>query len=276
MNRFGLLLAEKRPLVMGILNVTPDSFSDGGKFSDVNSAVEHALQMISEGADVIDIGGESTRPGAEPVSTSEEMARVMPVLERLRAETDCCISIDTSTPDIITATAGLADLINDVRALTRDGALTAAAAAGVPVCLMHMQGQPKSMQVNPSYTDLLRTLKDFFNARITACVSHGISRDQLVLDPGFGFGKTPEQNLMLVNRLGELLAFDLPLLVGLSRKSTIGRLAGDEIVIGSVMGAMVAISKGASIVRVHDVRQTCAALDVVRAIGSEQMVANKW
>ena len=259
---------------MGILNVTPDSFSDGGKYSNVNTALEHARQMISEGADVIDIGGESTRPGAEPVSTGEELDRVMPVVERLRAESECCISIDTSTPEVIHAVVGHADLINDVRALTRDGALAAAATTRLPVCVMHMQGQPESMQDNPTYDDLMITLKDFFDERIAACISHGIPRDQLLLDPGFGFGKTPEHNLMLINRLGELLAFDLPLLVGLSRKSTIGRLCGDDTVVGSVIGAMVAIAKGARVVRVHDVRQTRVALNVVQAIDGEQLVVS--
>ena len=274
MSRITGLLAEKRPLIMGILNVTPDSFYDGGRYNSLSAAKEHALQLLQQGADIIDVGGESTRPGANPVPEQEELDRVIPVIEAIRAETDACISVDTSTASVMEqATKADCDVVNDVRALTREGAMPAAAASGLPVCLMHMQGQPQTMQDQPSYIDLVEDIKSFFIDRIEACQVAGINRKLLILDPGFGFGKTPEHNLMLINRLAEFQSFGLPLLVGLSRKSTIGMITGlsDARLSGSVAGAIVAVSHGANIVRVHDVAQTSAAFKVVHAINREQL-----
>lgn len=262
------MLAFDVPAVMGILNVTPDSFSDGGRYTGLDRALAHARRMIDEGADIIDIGGESTRPGAEPVAPEEELRRTIPVIEALRRETDIPVSIDTSTPEVMyaAATAG-ANLINDVRALRRDGALQAAADTGLPVCLMHMQGEPKTMQDDPRYDDVVGDICRFFLDRMEQCERLGISPERVILDPGFGFGKTPEQNLELIRRLGEFVALGRPVLVGLSRKSTIGSIVGrDERLFGSVAGALIAVQRGASIVRVHDVAPTVDALRVSRAI----------
>ncbi|MDA0787895.1 MAG: dihydropteroate synthase [Proteobacteria bacterium] len=271
------LLAEGRAIVMGVLNVTPDSFSDGGAFLHADAAREHAFRMLSSGADVIDIGGESTRPGAAAVSVQAEMDRVLPVIEVLRRETDACLSVDTSTPEVMSAAADLGcDLINDVRALARPGAVAAAARSGLPVCLMHMQGQPGDMQLNPVYRDVVAEVADFLAGRIGVCETAGISRDLLLIDPGFGFGKTPAHNLTLLHRLGELGVLGLPILVGLSRKSTISKIVGDSngtaantLLVGSVVGAVLAVWQGARIVRVHDVAETVAALKVVQAVQRE-------
>lgn len=270
------------PAVMGILNVTPDSFSDGGKYTSLDLALEHARQMIDEGVDIIDIGGESTRPGAAPVTATEELGRVVPVVRSLRQISNIPISIDTSSPEVITAAAKAgANLVNDVRALRREGALEAVAASCLPVCLMHMQGNPETMQMDPHYVDLIADIKVFFEQRIAACLAVGIREDQLILDPGFGFGKTPEHNLRLVNRLSEFKILGRPLLVGLSRKSTLGKIldgsSGEkkrglkqELLIGSVAGALIAVNHGASIVRVHDVADTVAALKVYKAVEKER------
>ncbi len=268
------MLSLELPAVMGVLNVTPDSFSDGGQFNDPERATARALQMVAEGAQIIDVGGESTRPGAEPVSIAEELTRTIPVIEAIRARCDIAISIDTSTPEVMHAAAEAgASLINDVRALRRPGALEAAAKSGLPVCLMHMQGEPANMQDNPRYDDLLADIRAFFLERMEQCAGAGISEERVLLDPGFGFGKTPEQNLLLINRLAEFAALGRPLLVGLSRKSTIGKIVGaaSDRLFGSVAGAVVATINGASILRVHDVAATVEALKVVTAIDRERV-----
>lgn len=271
MTRFAGLLDAGRPVVMAILNVTPDSFSDGGKFYSVDAAVTRAIEMISEGADIIDVGGESTRPGAAAVSTEEELARVLPVIEALRRVSDVPISIDTSKAAVIEAAAAAgADLINDVYALRNPGALAAAAASGLPVCLMHMQGEPRTMQQNPHYDDLIAEIRAFFLERIAACESAGIPRSRLILDIGFGFGKTPLHNVQLINRLKAFADLERPLLVGLSRKSTIGKIVPDRL-IGSIAGALLAVEEGASMLRVHDVAATVHALRIRAAIRDESI-----
>lgn len=262
----GLSLSLDRPHVMGILNVTPDSFSDGGNFNQIERAMAHARQMVSDGATLIDIGGESTRPGAPDVSEQEELDRVIPVIKRIAAELEVMISLDTSKAGVMRegCQAG-AHLINDVRALQEEGALLAAAEARVPVCLMHMQGQPRSMQVEPHYDDLLGEVRGFFDERITACMAAGIAREQLLLDPGYGFGKTLAHNYQLLAAQKELLDYGLPLLVGMSRKSMIGNLLGrpvEERLAGSLACALIGMQHGARIIRVHDVRETMDALRV--------------
>jgi dihydropteroate synthase len=259
------------PHVMGILNVTPDSFSDGGRFTQRDVALRHAEAMHKAGATLIDVGGESTRPGARHVSPLEELERVAPIVELIAAELDVIISVDTSTPAVMRETARLgAGLINDVRSLQRDGALDAAADTGLPVCLMHMRGEPDSMQNNPEYSDILTEVRDFLVQRMAACAAAGISKDRIVLDPGFGFAKTLEHNLSLFKRMDDLHALGCPLLVGVSRKSMIGKVLGNEVaerLYGSLALAALAVSKGAHIVRVHDVAQT---VDVVRMIAAVQ------
>ena len=265
------LLDLTRPQVMGILNFTPDSFSDGGLFRQRDSAVRHAAAMVAAGATLIDVGGESTRPGAAPVSSAEELERVIPVVEAIAAELDVIISVDTSTAEVMreSARAG-AGLINDVRSLQRPGALVAAADSGLPVCLMHMRGEPTTMQHNPQYADIVSEVEGFLQARIQACVAAGIARERVVLDPGFGFAKTLEHNLLLFKHLDALHAFGLPLLVGVSRKSMIGKVLGHEVggrLYGSLGLAALAVTKGAQILRVHDVAET---VDVVRMIAAVQ------
>jgi dihydropteroate synthase len=258
------------PVVMGVLNVTPDSFSDGGRFVAAEAAVEHALRMVEEGAAIIDIGGESTRPGADPVSGDEELRRVLPVIERLRRASQVVISIDTSKPEVIRgATEAGAGLINDVRALREPGALEAAAAGECAVCLMHMQGDPRTMQQAPSYVDVVKEVKAFLDARVHTCCIAGIALDRIVVDPGFGFGKTLEHNLELLRRLGELATGEWPVLIGLSRKSIVGKLTGrgaGERVHGSVALAVIAALNGAQIIRAHDVAATVDALRTVAAV----------
>ncbi|ASX10946.1 dihydropteroate synthase [Aeromonas dhakensis] len=260
----GLSLSLERPHVMGILNVTPDSFSDGGHFNQLERAMTHARQMVAEGATLIDIGGESTRPGAPDVSEQEELDRVLPVVEHMVRELDVMISLDTSKATVMReGCAAGAHLINDVRALLEPGALAAAAAADVPVCLMHMQGQPRTMQAEPHYDDLLGEVRAFFDERIAACLTAGIAREQLLLDPGYGFGKTLAHNYQLLAQQESLLDYQLPLLVGMSRKSMIGNLLGrpvDERLAGSLACALVGMQRGARIIRVHDVRATMDAL----------------
>ena len=259
-----------RPIVMGVVNVTPDSFSDGGRFASADAAVEQGLRMAAEGAALIDVGGESTRPGAQPVSLEDELQRVLPVIERLRAVTTAVISVDTSKPEVMRAAAAAgAGFINDVRALREPGALEAAAASGCGLCLMHMQGEPRTMQVAPHYTDVVDEVRSFLTARVAACRSAGIEADRLTVDPGFGFGKNLEHNLTLLRHLAELAVDGTPLLVGLSRKATVGTLTGrppGERVSGSVALAVLAALKGARIVRAHDVAATVDALKVTAAV----------
>jgi len=253
-----------RPAVMGILNVTPDSFSDGGVFLSRESAIAHARRMADEGADIIDVGGESTRPGAQPVSAQEEMDRVVPVIEALRENISLPISIDTSKPEVMrAAVAAGAGFINDVRALRDEGALEAAASLQVPVCLMHMQGEPRGMQENPRYRDVLSEIGDFLRARLQAARAAGIPAQQLVIDPGFGFGKTLEHNLELLRGLKKLQSLGAPILVGLSRKSLIGKALGLPVegrLQASVALALMAVQNSARIVRVHDVGPTVETL----------------
>lgn len=258
-----------RPQVMGILNVTPDSFSDGGRFAQRDAALRHAEAMLQAGATLIDVGGESTRPGARAVSPIEELERVAPVVEAIAAELDVIISVDTSTPAVMREAARLgAGLINDVRSLQRDGALAAAADSGLAVCLMHMRGEPTTMQQNPHYADVLVEVRDFLLERMAACATAGIAAERLILDPGFGFAKTLEHNLKLFKHLDSLHGLGRPLLVGVSRKSMIGKVLGHEVggrLYGSLALAALALSKGAHILRVHDVPET---VDVVRMIAA--------
>lgn len=258
-----------RPQVMGILNVTPDSFSDGGRYGQRDAALRHAEAMLKAGATLIDVGGESTRPGALAVSPVEELERVAPVVEAIARELDVIISVDTSTPAVIRETARLgAGLINDVRSLQRDGALDAAADSGLPVCLMHMRGEPNTMQQNPQYPDVVAEVREFLLERLAACSAAGIGAERVILDPGFGFAKTLEHNLSLFKHLHALHALGRPLLVGVSRKSMIGKVLGHEVgerLYGSLALAALALSKGAHILRVHDVAQT---VDVVRMIAA--------
>jgi len=255
---------------MGVVNVTPDSFSDGGRFFSVGAAVEHGLRLAQQGAALIDVGGESTRPGAEPVGTEEELRRVVPVIERLRAGTTAIISVDTSKPEVMrAASAAGAGLINDVRALREPGALAAAAASGCAVCLMHMQGEPRTMQRAPSYADVVGEVRTFLAGRVAQSLAAGLTPERLVVDPGFGFGKTLEHNLALLRRLGELAADGPAVLVGLSRKSMLGTLterAAGERVYGSVALAVIAALNGARIIRAHDVAATVEALKVTAAV----------
>ena len=264
--------------VMGILNVTPDSFSDGGKVYlgsslSIEAALMSAAEMVDDGATIIDIGGESTRPGAAPVSTDEELARVIPVIEKISKELDVIISVDTSTPEGIgeAAKAG-AGLINDVRALTREGALSAAVNTGLPVCLMHMKGSPVDMQNMPAYSNVLEEVMGYLQAQVDRCVAAGISREQIILDPGFGFGKTLEHNLQILNRLDEFHQLGLPLLVGTSRKSMIGQALNrdvDQRLSGSLATVAMAIMKGAKIIRVHDVKETVDVVNMVQTVMNE-------
>ena len=271
----GRTLSFDRPVVMGVINTTPDSFFDGGLLYrdarlDINQALTRARDMVSEGARVLDIGGESTRPGAAAVSVAEEMDRVLPLIERIHAELDVVVSVDTSTPALMSEAARRgAGLINDVRALTREGALAAAADSGLPVCLMHMQGEPGSMQVDPHYEDVVTEVSDYQVARVAACTAAGIAPQRLLLDPGFGFGKTVAHNLVLLRELPRLGALGFPLLVGLSRKSMIGKLLGREVeqrLPASLGLALLAVERGAGVVRTHDVAATVDALAMVTAL----------
>ena len=266
--KYNLIL--NRPHVMGIVNVTPDSFSDGGKFTSTHLAVEHALKLISEGADILDIGGESTRPGAAVVGLDEELNRVIPVIEALSANCKVPISIDTYKPEVMRqAIAAGADIVNDVRALQEPNALEIVAQSNVGVCLMHMQGMPQTMQLDPQYVDVVSDVKQFLLDRLNASIAHGIASNRILLDPGFGFGKTRAHNIALIQHLDVLTEMGQPLLVGLSRKSVLGSIAGgdeSQRLYASVAASVISAMKGAKIIRVHDVKATVDALKVVTAI----------
>ena len=263
-----------RPVVMGVLNVTPDSFSDGGRFLDTGEAVRQARRMAAEGAALLDVGGESTRPGADPVETADEIDRVIPVIEAIVAELDVPVSVDTSKPEVMEAAleAG-ACMVNDVLALRAPGALEVVAASGAAVCLMHMQGSPRSMQADPRYGDVVRDVHHFLSERVAACEAAGMDRSRLVIDPGFGFGKTLAHNLALLDGLEDFMHDGLPLLVGLSRKSLIGQLTGRPVadrLAGSIALAALAVERGASIVRAHDVAATLDAVKIAAAVRRRQ------
>lgn len=258
-----------RPHVMGIVNVTPDSFSDGGKCSTTELAVAHALQLIEEGADILDIGGESTRPGATPVNLEDELDRVIPVIYALAKQVNIPISIDTYKPAVMQAALSMgASIINDVRALQEEGAMQIAAQSNAGVCLMHMQGMPQNMQINPAYGDVVGEVRQFLIGRVDEAVSHGIAKERILLDPGFGFGKTTAHNIALIQHLDDLAEIGLPLLVGLSRKSVLGKIAGGDEqarLHAGLAASVISVMKGAKIVRVHDVKATVDALKVVAA-----------
>ncbi len=268
-------LALDRPRVMGIVNVTPDSFADAGRRATLPAALAHARTLLAEGADIIDLGGESTRPGAGPVSEPQELDRVLPLVEQLRSECDergVPISVDTRKPAVMRAAVDAgASMINDVSALQAPGALQVVADSATPVavCLMHMRGEPATMQQVAIYDDVVVNVIAFLRARVTACLAVGIARERMVVDPGFGFGKTVEHNLELLRRFPEIVALGYPVLAGLSRKSTIGALTGRDVgerMAGSIAAALAAVARGAAIVRVHDVRETIDALKIWRAI----------
>jgi dihydropteroate synthase len=260
-------LALERPLTMGVVNVTPDSFSDGGRFFDAAAAVAQARRLAEEGADIVDIGGESTRPGAAAVSEEEELRRLLPVLEKIP---DLCVSVDTRRPAVMRAAleAG-ASMINDVQALRAPGAMDAVRDSGCAVCLMHMKGEPATMQREPHYDDVVREVTQFLRERVEACAAAGVAREQLVVDPGFGFGKTAEHNLTLLRNLAQLGRLGVPVLAGLSRKSTLGRLTGrpvGERLAGSLAMALLALERGAKILRVHDVKETKDVIAIWEAV----------
>ena len=262
-----------QPRVMGIVNVTPDSFSDGGRFESADKAVQHALALVEEGADILDIGGESTRPGATPVSLEDELQRVIPVIERLAKEARVPLSIDTYKPEVMRAAieAGV-DIVNDIRALQEPSAMETVAASNAGVCLMHMQGTPQTMQMDPQYDDAVAEVKAFLAERLKAVVAAGIQEERVVLDPGFGFGKRTVHNLQLLRELPGFDELRRPLLVGLSRKSVLGQLTGGDIYVrlhASIAASVISAMKGAKIIRVHDVKATADALKVVSAVLSD-------
>jgi dihydropteroate synthase len=263
----GFLLPLDRPLLMGVVNVTPDSFSDGGQFLDPQAAIAHGRRLIDEGADILDIGGESSRPGAQAVAEQEELARVLPVLKALK---NVPVSVDTRRPSVMRAVlAEGASMINDIEALSAPGALDAVADTDCAVCLMHKKGDPATMQNAPSYGDVVLEVRDFLAARISACRIAGIEKDRITIDPGFGFGKTVEHNFSLLKRLPELAALGVPVVAGWSRKSTLGVVTGrpvGERLAASLAAALLAVQHGATILRVHDVRETRDALAVVQAL----------
>ena len=270
----GRILKLDRPRVLGIVNVTPDSFSDGGEHATVEAAVAHGLRLAEKGADVLDVGGESTRPGSKDVSAAEEILRVVPVIERLAKETALPVSIDTSKPEVMrAAVAAGAGMINDVYALRREGALDAAAELGVPVVLMHMLGEPRSMQDDPRYDDVVADVHRFLAERIFAAEMAGIEKKRLVVDPGFGFGKTRDHNLALLAQLQRFTELGVPLLAGLSRKKTIGQITGRDVpaerIHGSVAAHLIAAQRGAMLLRVHDVAATVDALAVLHAVAAQ-------
>ena len=258
------------PKVMGIVNVTPDSFSDGGKYESTEKAVEHALQLVAEGADLLDIGGESTRPGSTPVSLDEELQRVVPVIEVLSKVAGVPLSIDTYKPEVMRAAiAAGADIVNDVRALQEPGAMEAVVHSNAGLCLMHMQGTPKTMQENPQYTDVVAEVTAFLRERLASAKASGIAAERIVLDPGFGFGKRSVHNLALLQELHNIADLGRPLLVGLSRKSVLGQIIGGDVYVrlhASLAASVISAMKGAKIIRVHDVKATADALKVVTAV----------
>jgi dihydropteroate synthase len=262
-----------RPLVMGIVNVTPDSFSDGGQHASAAAAIDHAQQLIADGADILDIGGESTRPGAASVSEQQELDRVLPVIEGLRGIA-VPISIDTCKPQVMRAAldAG-ASMVNDINALQEEGALDAVAGSNAAVCLMHKKGTPQTMQQQPHYTDVVAEVSAFLRERISAVEAAGIARDRIVIDPGFGFGKTLAHNLTLLRELGAFSALGVPVLAGLSRKSMLGAITGRDVnerLAASVAAAMLAVQRGAAVVRVHDVRETVDVLKILNAMNESE------
>jgi dihydropteroate synthase len=265
--RFALEL--NRPLIMGVVNVTPDSFSDGGRFLEADAATAHALELARQGADLLDIGGESTRPGARPVPAAQELERVLPVLNALRG-LDLPLSVDTRKPEVMRAAlAAGASMINDIEALQSVATLDAVAATGCAVCLVHKQGEPQSMQQAPCYADVVGEVREFLARRVAACEAHGISRSRIVIDPGFGFGKRSAHNLALLRNLPALATLGVPLLVGLSRKSTLGKITSQPVeqrIVASVTAAVLAVQRGAAIVRVHDVSATRDALRILGAV----------
>ena len=255
---------------MGIVNVTPDSFSDGGQFSATNLATEHALKLVEEGAAILDIGGESTRPNATPVDLQEELDRVIPVIEALVSQVNIPISIDTYKPQVMQAAINAgASIVNDVRALQEDGALQVVSKSNAGVCLMHMQGTPQTMQDNPQYDHVVNDVSDFLAVRLQACIDAGIAKNRILLDPGFGFGKTRAHNIALIRQLENFAVLGQPLLVGLSRKSVLGQMTGNDVdarLYASIAASVIAAQKGAKILRVHDVKAMVEALKVVSAI----------
>jgi dihydropteroate synthase len=259
-----------RPVVMGVLNVTPDSFSDGGRFADPDAAIRQAERMAAEGAALIDVGGESTRPGAAPVSAQDEIRRVVPVIRAIAERFGVPVSVDTSRPEVMqAAVAAGATMVNDIYALRRDGAIGMAASLDAAVCLMHMQGEPRTMQVNPCYADVAGEVAAFLSGRVDACMAAGIERARILLDPGFGFGKTDRHNIELLAGLEQIGALGLPLLVGLSRKRTLGKLTGQPVegrLAAGIAAAVLAVERGAHIVRTHDVGATLDALKVAVAV----------
>lgn len=264
------LLDLTSPKIMGILNFTPDSFSDSGKFFSLNKALFQVEKMLNDGADIIDIGGESTRPNAPIVPLEEELQRVVPLVEAVRQRFDCLISVDTSKAEVMQQSAQVgADIINDIRALQEPNALETAAELALPVCLMHMQGSPQTMQQSPDYDDVVEEVSEFLNQRIFACLTAGIAKEHIILDVGFGFGKTVQHNYQLMKHLPLFADSGYPVLAGLSRKSMIGAVLDkpvDQRIIGSVAGALLCIQQGAKIVRVHDVAETADALKIWRAM----------
>ena len=263
----GFLLPLDRPLLMGVVNITPDSFSDGGKFLDPKAAIAHGLRLMDDGADILDIGGESSRPGAQAVAEQEELDRILPVLKALK---NVPVSVDTRRPRVMReALEAGASMINDIEALSAPGALDAVADTDCAVCLMHKQGDPATMQQDPRYGDVVGEVKQFLSTRIAACEIAGIERDRITVDPGFGFGKTVEHNLALLKRLEELVALGVPILAGWSRKSSLGKITGRPVadrLAASVAAALLAVQHGATILRVHDVGETRDALAVMQAL----------
>jgi len=275
----GRILDLSTPAIMGVINTTPDSFSDGGLFYkgdqlDLDRALYKASSMVADGARILDIGGESTRPGAAAVSLLQESDRVLPLVEKICAELDVIVSVDTSTACIMTAAAGVgAGMLNDVRALSREGALAAAAKSNLPLCLMHMRGSPVDMQQSPHYSDVVQDVRQFLQQRVATCVEAGIERNRIIVDPGFGFGKTVQHNLQLLQGLPNLSELGLPLLVGFSRKSMIGKLIGrsvDERMPASLALAVLAVERGARIIRTHDVAATVDAVAMAVALANEE------
>lgn len=261
---------EKSPLIMGILNCTPDSFSDGNQFNSSSKALFRVEEMVRQGADIIDIGGESSRPGSRTISLQEELDRVLPIIEKIRAEFDICLSIDTTKPEVMRATASIGiNLINDISALSAEKSLETVAELALPVCLMHMQLSPETMQDNPQYNQIIDDINQYFSQKIAVCLAAGIQREHIILDPGFGFGKTVEHNLQIINELDQFKKHQRPVLIGISRKSTLGALlnkAVDFRLVGGLTYGVVAVLKGAAILRTHDIDETKDALILLNAL----------